>query len=90
MARLLHHQNRWSDQPVEENLEKYNPGLLKEQLEMLWKNGRRLTSANRCACFGQAPKRKSRARSGNSTFDGGTPDESKWKRFSQQLGSLRR
>ena len=90
MARLLHHQNQWSDQPVEENLEKYNLGLSKEQLEMLWKNGRRLTSANRCACFGQAPKRKSRARSGNSTSDGGTPDKSKWKRFSQQPGSLRK
>ena len=50
MARLLHHQNRWSDQPVEENLEKYNPGLSKEQLEMQWKSGHRSTSANLCAC----------------------------------------
>ena len=87
MARLLHHQNRWSDQPVEENLEKHNPGLLKEQLEMLWKSGRRSTSASRCACFGQATRLKSRARFENSTFDGGMPDEFKWKRFSQRPGS---
>ena len=43
MARLLRHQNLWIDQPEKENLEKHNPGLSKEQLEMLWKNGRRST-----------------------------------------------
>ena len=35
MARLLHHQSRWSDQPVEENLEKHNLDLSNEQSEML-------------------------------------------------------
>ena len=87
MARLWRHQNLWIDQPEKENLEKHNPGLSKEQLEMSWKNGRRSTSASRCACFGQATRLKSRARFENSTFDGGMPDEFKWKRFSQRPGS---
>ena len=90
MAHLLHRQNQQSDQPAEENLEKHNLDLSKEQLEMPWKNGLLSTSASRCACFEQVQKLKLHAKSANSIFAGGTLVESKWKRFSQQLGSLRR